>query len=184
MTAPLKASKKKLYARPPRTAMEVYELLPETAHAEVINNALYMPPTPSYEHQDISISLSSKMRVFTDDKDLGKLLEAPLSVYLNENTVCEPDVFFISKNNLGIIQSGKIKGVPDLIIELLSPGNQNHDLKIKYSLYESFGVLEYFIIDPLKKEVMHYFLKESKYEKQPSTNGRINSIILNAGFSF
>jgi hypothetical protein len=50
MTAPLKASKAKLLAQPPRTAMEVYELLPETAHAEVIDNILYMPPTPSFEH--------------------------------------------------------------------------------------------------------------------------------------
>lgn len=184
MTAPLKASKKKLYARPPRTAMEVYELLPETAHAEVIDNALYMPPSPSYEHQDTSVSLSSRMRVFTDDQNMGKLLEAPLSVYLDENTVCEPDIFFINKNNLGIIQSSKIKGVPNLIIELLSPGNRNHDLERKFDLYERFGVTEYFIIDPLTKGVIHYVLQDKKYQKQPSLKGRLDSSVLNASFSF
>ena len=184
MTAPLKASKKRSYARPPRTAMEVYALLPENTRSEVIDNTLYMPPTPSFEHQEVSGNLLYAILTFVKKHNSGKCVVAPISVYLDEVNVVEPGLVFISNEKLGIIQKGKIKGIPDILIELLSPGNRKHDLNIKYDLYESFGVPEYFIIDPLTKEVLHYILQENKYQQQPATKSRIDSKILNASFSF
>lgn len=184
MTAPLKKTKRKLYAQPPRTAMEVYELLPESTRSEVIDNTLYMPPTPSFEHQEVSGELLYGILPFVKENNPGKCVVAPISVYLDEGNVVEPDLVYISNEKLRIIQKGKIRGVPDILIELLSPGNRNHDLKTKHDLYENFGVPEYFIINPLTKEVLHYLLKENKYQKQPDTKGKIDSSVLNADFSF
>jgi Uma2 family endonuclease len=65
-------------------------------------------------------------------KDIGKCVVAPIDVYLDDNTVVQPDVLFISKANLAIIKNDKIKGVPDLLIEVLST-NRTYDLKDKKS---------------------------------------------------
>ena len=85
---------------------------------------------------------------------------------------------------LGIVKKGKVKGTPDLLMEILSDEDQQHDLIRKLDLYERFGVPEYFIINPLTKEVLHYILAENKYQQQPATNGKIDSSILQSSFSF
>jgi Uma2 family endonuclease len=171
-------------AQPPRTAMEVYQLLPETARAEVIDNLLYMPPTPSAEHQETLFDIGTSLYSFVKANNSGKCYPAPLSVYLNENTVVEPDLIFIKTERLGIIQTGKIKGVPDLLIELLSPGNRKQDLEVKFELYQQFAVPEYIIIDPLTKEVRHYVMENAVYKQLPAEKGTFYSQVLQSAFSF
>ena len=175
---------KALHLRPPKTVMQMYEILPDGTRSEVIDNTIYMPPSPSEIHQDIVIGLNARIKIFVDDTLAGKFYVAPLSVYFDEQNVYEPDMLFISAENKKIIKGGIIKGVPDLIIEILSRGNQNYDLKTKYAKYEYFGVKEYFVIDPITKEVLHFILKKSKYEKQKATKAKVESKILNASFTF
>jgi len=144
------------YKSPPRTAMEVYEMLPEGTLAEVINNVLYMSPAPSFEHQDLLGDLFTDINIHVRNFESGKCVFSPVDVYLGDKNAIQPDIVFIAANNLGIIRDGKIKGAPDLIIEVLS-GNKKYDLQIKKSLYETFGVKEYFIIDPSDKSVVSYY---------------------------
>jgi Uma2 family endonuclease len=179
-----KSIKSKTVGAAPRTAMEVYELLPETAHAEVIDNLLYMPPTPSFEHQDTSADLVSTIRSFCKKNNLGKCVAAPISVYLDSESVVEPDIVFIKMELLNIIQKGKIKGVPDLFIELLSPRNRKHDLVTKRELYQHFAVPEYIIIDPITKEAWHYVLENNAYKQLPVEKGIFHSQMLQSSFSF
>jgi Uma2 family endonuclease len=54
-------------------------------------------------------------------------------------------------------------GAPDLIIKILSPGNNKKELKNKYEVYEEGGVKEYWIIHPHEQTVMTYTLVEGKY---------------------
>jgi Uma2 family endonuclease len=184
MTAPLKSSKPKALAQPPRTAMEVYEYLPEDTRSEVIDNVLYMPPTPSFEHQDISLGLAMSIRLYTEKNKLGKCVVAPLSVYLDHENVVEPDIIFIKTEHLGIIKKGKIRGTPNMLVELLSPGNRKHDLVTKLELYQRFAVPEYIIIDPLTKEVRHYVLENATYKQLPAEKGTFHSQVLKSAFSF
>jgi Uma2 family endonuclease len=54
-------------------------------------------------------------------------------------------------------------GAPDLVIEILSPGNSNKEMKYKFDLYEEAGVLEYWIVNPADKTVFIYVLKENQF---------------------
>jgi Uma2 family endonuclease len=54
-------------------------------------------------------------------------------------------------------------GSPDLIVEILSPGNTKKEMGIKFDLYEENDVKEYWIVDPSEKIVLMYVLKENKY---------------------
>jgi len=62
--------------------------------------------------------------------------------------VVEPDLVFVLKKHLSIIREKNIHGVPDLTIEVLSPTTKGNDPRLKLSLYERFGVPEYWIVDP------------------------------------
>ncbi|MDQ3847189.1 MAG: Uma2 family endonuclease [Bacteroidota bacterium] len=96
----------------------------------------------------------------------------------------QPDIVFTAQENLSIIKDDKIKGVPDLIIEILSPGNPDLDKVVKKEVYEQFGVKEYFIVHPVTKEVIAYQHDGQQYILQQSEYGRITSKILNNYFGF
>jgi len=105
-------------------------------------------------------------------------------VYLdNEANAVQPDILFITKENLNIVkENGHVHGVPDLIIEILSPGNRSHDLVVKKNLYEKFGVHEYWIVDPLTGETSGYQLKEGSYTLITENSNIISSPLLLKSF--
>lgn len=74
-------------------------------------------------------------------------------------------------------------GAPDLIVEILSPGNSKTELKHKYELYESNGVKEYWIISPEVQYLLVYTLKEEKYiPSRLMTSGDVVESVVVEGF--
>ncbi len=176
----MKTSKERL----PQTAIELFEMLPEGLRCEVINNTIYMAPAPSFEHQEISDELTSQIRAFIKIKGLGKCVSSPVDVFLDKDNAFQPDVIFIATENLGIIQKGKVRGVPDLIIEVLSPGSRKTDLTIKRKAYEKNGVKEFFIIDPDSKKVISFLHNGKSFSKAADTKNKLISKLLKKTFIF
>ncbi|NTS39719.1 Uma2 family endonuclease [Flavisolibacter sp. BT320] len=168
---------------PPRTIMEVFESLPEGTLAEVINNQLIMSPAPTPKHQLLVKKISFELEKHVKANILGEVLFAPVDVQLNDTNIFQPDIVFIQKSRMGIIQD-KIKGVPDLVVEVLSPGSEKLDTKNKKEAYEKSGVREYWIVNPETKEVTGYQLKENKYMEIPSETGTLTSILLGTTIRF
>lgn len=151
---------------------------------ELINNKIVMPPAPSYEHQDVSGELFVQLRTFAASRELGKVQHAPLDVYLSKENVFQPDILFIAKDRLHIVQDGKVKGAPDLVVEILSPGTENFDRKEKRDAYERFGVKEYWVVNADTKAVIGYLLKNGVYQQTASRAGIIASPLLGETFRF
>lgn len=164
--------------------MEVFEMLPEGTLAELINDRIFMSPSPLYAHQKTSMELLFSILKFIKKNDLGICLAAPIDIFFDEKNVLQPDIVFIANENLSIIKDNKIQGSPDLIVEILSEGNKDHDHETKKEVYEKFGIREYFIVDPETKETLTYYLQNKKFEKQSSQNRIITSKFLNNSFSF
>jgi len=157
----------------PRTAMEVFNMLPEGTRCEVIDNTLYMSPSPSTNHQDILGDIFFKIKQILNQNGAGKVFIAPLDVYLSSETdVVQPDIIYISKNKSDIIQKKGIYGAPDLVVELLSV-NKDYDTRKKFELYQKNQIAEYIIINPDTKEVWHYILADGKYLQLPSESGKL-----------
>lgn len=160
-----------------------FAALPEGSPYQLIDGELVMTPSPNFEHQDIIATLGTQLRYFVDSHKLGKVIFAPMDVYLTEVEAYQPDIIFISNENKSIIHD-RIKGAPDLIVEVLSPSNAYYDLVHKKQVYETTGVKEYWIVDPMEKtveifeNVNRYFQPIAK-EKQ---SGTIHSKLLQ-GFS-
>lgn len=169
---------------PPRTMMEVYKSLPEGTLIQLIENNLIMTPAPSYSHQDVQSNIIKSIFLFLHENDMGKLVVAPLDVYLDEENVFQPDIMFISKSNFDIIQKDGLHGSPDMIIELSSPASAKYDLHQKKNVYERSGVKEYWIVDPENKVAQGYFLKKGGYRKPLWEKGTIRSQILDHEIRF
>ena len=176
------------YIAPPRTPLELFEMLPEGTRAELIENAIYMPPSPSFEHQDLSMSLSAQLFNYLKASDKGKVIVAPMDVYLGDRrNAVQPDIIVILNDSLPELtrDNRRITGVPDLIIEILSEGNKDYDMEKKKDLYERFGVKEYFIVAPDTGLAYHYYLQNNgRYELAHQHIRKIESVLLGAVFSW
>jgi Uma2 family endonuclease len=157
-------------ARPQvRFTYEDYKSLPEseTKRYELLGGELVLVPSPTEYHQRISGNLEFILRRFVKERGLGYVYYAPLDVVLGEGDgreVVQPDILFISKERAEIIAEEEIRGAPDLVIEIISPGTEDRDRHYKKTLYARHGVREYWIVDPETKTVEVFALGEVGFE--------------------
>ena len=138
--------------RPPGTMQEIYQSLPESTPVQLINNQLVLWLTPKDIHHKIKGKLLFSINKFIAENNLGKIRIAPSDVYLNEENIYQPDIYFISQQNLSGFQEDGFHGAPDLVIEILSPGTEKHDKTYKLKVYEACGVREYWLVNPKIKK--------------------------------
>lgn len=144
-----------------------YIHFPDDKRWEIINGEAYMVPAPFTKHQDISRNFEFILVYYVDTRKLGKVYNAPIDVVLNEDTVVQPDILFISKKRLDIITKKNIKGAPDLVVEISStdPKGTLRDKREKNKAYEDAGVKEYIIINSVTNCVEHFFLISNKFQE-------------------
>jgi Uma2 family endonuclease len=172
------------FPQPPRTLLEVFKMLPEGTCAELIDNSLYMSPARTTSHQGIVGAILSSIHGYASETKIGKVLVSPIDVYLNSKNAFQPDIVFIANENLSIIKESGIYGVPDLVIEILSPGTEKLDRNKKKLAYEQAGVKEYWIVAPLTKECSGYQLTKGKYTEFKKEKGKLSSALLKHVFKF
>jgi Uma2 family endonuclease len=126
---------------------------------EIIDGQHYITPAPQTRHQIVSRNIKHILLNYIGDNDFGQLLYAPTDVLLSDTTIVQPDILFVSKDREHIIKKNFIKGSPDLLIEILSPGNEKLDRFTKMKHYALFGVAEYWLIDYEARILEQYVLK-------------------------
>jgi len=120
---------------------------------ELIGGRLIMVPSPKSIHQIINTELVATLRDYVRKNKLGRVITAPLDVFLSEKEKPQPDILFISKDRLDIIAENNIQGAPDLVVEILSPSTGKYDKVEKSKMYYRHGVKEYWIVDPDHKVI-------------------------------
>ncbi len=142
---------------------ELVAELPETNQpCELWEGELIMSPSPTFFHQKIVLRLYRHLHDWVAQRDLGEVITAPLDMVLSKHHVTQPDVAFISRPRLHIIESA-IMGPADWVAEVISLGSRNRDRIEKRDLYEQHGVKEYWIIDPEAGTVDVLHLEASRY---------------------
>ena len=105
------------------------------------------------------------IRTFVSHDELGKVVCAPIDVFINQQNVLQPDIVFVANNQLHQIKEDGIHGAPTLVIEILSPSTAYYDTKTKKQIYEAAGVKEFWIVDPEDGEAIGFELKNGKFEE-------------------
>lgn len=132
-----------------------YQKLKEGEPYQLIDGMFVMSPSPTVFHQRVSKRIEQKL-LLLEGKGFGEFLHAPMDVYFSDTEVYQPDIMFISMERSSIVGEKMIQGAPDLIVEVLSPDTGYYDLRCKMNTYETAGVREYWIADPLKKTIEVY----------------------------
>lgn len=74
----------------------------------------------------------------------GRLFHAPFDVVFSSFDVVEPDVIYMSSERASqILTAANVRGVPELVVEILSPGTRRRDETVKRDLYGRAGVTKY-----------------------------------------
>lgn len=159
--------------KPIKLTVEDFEHYDTDKHVELIDGDFKVSPPPSSKHQRVSRKIEFRLEQWVTAHQLGEVFDAPMDVVLSENDVFQPDLLFISKERLGIIKK-KIEGPPDLIVEILSPNDENCDRVTKKDLYSKFGVREYWIVDPEAETIMLLAFEKDRLEvKQTYPKGSV-----------
>lgn len=137
-------------------------------YLEYVDGQVYNQASPSTIHQRVSVNFTAELRNYFRNKEC-ELFHAPFDIQLkNENEEYPnkviPDITVICDKN-GLNDKNYV-GVPTLIIEILSPSNQAHDLITKMNLYQRFGVKEYWIVNPKLGSIQIYALGEDRLYEQ------------------
>ncbi|MFP5436203.1 MAG: Uma2 family endonuclease [Bacteroidia bacterium] len=132
-----------------------------------------MSPAPGRTHQKIvgrlHIQLAKnfargKCQLYLSPFDVRLLNRKKSTPDKDVYTVVQPDLCVICDEDK--LEERGCNGAPDLVIEILSPGNSKKELGIKFDLYEEAGVQEYWIVEPAEKTVFIYCLIDGKYSGQ------------------
>ena len=141
----------------------------ESERIELIYGNPVMMALPVKRHQEISGELFGQLRDYLKGKKC-KVYATPFAVRLFEwdgdhpedvDTMVEPDISVVC--DAGKLDDIGCKGVPDLVMEILSPTTQRHDRVTKFNLYQQAGVREYWIVDPAGKSVQVFVLDDGRY---------------------
>ncbi|PLR75983.1 endonuclease [Bacillus sp. V3-13] len=151
---------------------------------EYIDGNVFMSPSPSTKHQRVSSKLQTKFGIFLQG-NLCEVFAAPYNIELKKDgiegtKIVIPDLSIIY-DKTGFTDARYI-GVPTLIVEILSPSNQSHDLVTKLNIYMEYGVKEYWIVNPILNVITVYILNaEDMYEQYDikAQSGKIKSKVLN-----
>jgi Uma2 family endonuclease len=135
----------------------------ESLRAEIIDGEVFLMSPPARIHQEISRELFGPLYTFLKGKPC-KAYTGPFGVRLfpkddlSDDTVVEPDIVVVCDPSK--LDDRGCNGAPDLVIEIISPSNTQHDRIVKFRKYLAAGVREYWIVDPDQKTVEVHILNE------------------------
>jgi Uma2 family endonuclease len=146
---------------------EDYVLFPEDGKRhELVDGEHHVTPTPVRKHQAIVANLLGLIWSYLQQRPIGRVFTAPFDVIFSDFDVVEPDLLYISRERFEQIETSPwVKGAPDLVVEVGSPATRRRDETIKRRLYERFGVLEYWIVDPEVDAVKVFRRTNDRYER-------------------
>ena len=141
--------------------IEDYYNLPNEHRVELIDGVIYDMTAPTYVHQGFGGEIYAVFRDYIR-KNKGKCMAfiSPADIQLDRDnkTMVQPDVFVICDRDK--LKKRVLFGAPDLVVEILSPSTRKKDIVIKTRKYRLAGVREYWIVDPMHKQIcVHEFAK-------------------------
>ncbi len=145
------------------TAAEFFDLPEANTSTELLEGELIVRPSPAMLHQRTSRQLVAFLLNAIPN---GEVFYAPMDVYFDEENVPQPAIVCVAEGSKCVIAEKRLEGVPDLVIEIFSPGTTRQDKITKFKLYEQHGVREYWMADPIEQYVEVYRLENERFVLQ------------------
>lgn len=156
---------------------------PEEERWELIEGTPYMQAAPSWQHQAISRELIIQFGTYLKGKEC-KVFSSPFDLILTteedekeSRNVFQPDLLVVCDKNK--LRGTGYFGVPDLIVEIVSPSTARSDKFYKFNMYEKFGVKEYWLIEPEISLLSVFTLNEKNRYGRPEIYSELDTVKVN-----
>jgi Uma2 family endonuclease len=154
---------------------------------EIVDGKLFVTRAPHIRHQGAAGKLYVRLETWSETSERGSAFQTPGVIFTPTDAVI-PDVVWISRESLanGINEAGHLTVAPELMVEVLSPGdlNEQRDKQVKLKLYSLHGVQEYWIVNWQLKTLEIYRRTEAQLQLVATlVDGDILTSPLLPGFS-
>lgn len=170
------------YPPHPGRRMSIEEFLGwvhEKTRAEWVDGEVIIMSPVNYVHDQLQGWLIRLVGNFVENHEAGQVCGSEFYMALPDPDARRlPDVAFVSNENPGKFKHASFAGSPDLVIEVVSPDSVERDYEEKLATYQSSGVKEYWIVDPLEEQVTVYEWVKGKYRAIAEKNGIVRSKVL------
>lgn len=127
---------------------------------ELINGRIFMmSPRPSYFHNQVSFNIARMFANYLSGKRCTAIADGT-TLFLSETNHFVPDFMLVCDPEK--LKADGVHGAPDIVAEVLSPGTVKNDRGPKMKAYESAGVKEYWLVNPIDKTVEQYLLQDGR----------------------
>ena len=157
---------------------------------ELIKGKIFkMSPAPNFDHQVLAGEVYGTLRDFLRKKTC-KVFIAPFDVRLPRKSIEDSAIYTVLQPDVCVVcdpakfdKKGCI-GAPDIVVEVLSPGNNEKEMKNKFDIYEESGVKEYWIVSPQDKTFLVNILTDGHYvTSRPMVSGDVVTTTVLPGFA-
>jgi Uma2 family endonuclease len=129
---------------------------------ELVDGEHYVTPSPNTKHQTVSSNIFLLIGTWLEAHPIGRVFYAPYDVVFSDFDIVEPDLLYVSNERAAeVITPKHVRGAPELVVEIGSPGTRQRDETIKRRLYERAGVSEYWVVDP-ETDVVRIYLRSGE----------------------
>jgi len=168
---------------PPKTKVsfeEFHDWCDEDTWAEWVDGEVIMVSPASSRHEEVTSFLETVMRIYVEDRALGRLLRAPFLMRLAMRpSGREPDLLLLLRERSSLIKPTYLDGPADLAVEVVSPESIGRDRGEKFVEYEQAGIREYWLVDPDRQSAEFYELSpDGRYRLGPTEDGVYRSKII------
>lgn len=129
---------------------------------ELVNGEVAVSRSPTPDHSHVVVNLITILNYYILDENLGEL-HHDVDTILDRFNVRRPDVLYFSKGRTHLIGKKAMEGPPDLAVEVISPSSIEVDREDKFAQFRDAGVAHYWIIDPAKKTIDAWELRDGEY---------------------
>jgi Uma2 family endonuclease len=136
---------------------------------ELILGKIFAMSAPNRMHQALVGNLYSKLLTFLETSPCNVYV-APFDVRFPRKSKDDKDIITVLQPDICVVcDPSKLDdrgciGAPDIVVEILSPGNNAKEMRNKYDIYEQAGVTEYWVLSPQNETFLLYTLHEGKYQ--------------------
>ena len=130
---------------------------------EIHGGELVVVPSPLLLHQIVAAEVFTRLNDYRR-RCGGLAVVAPLDIVFDEHDVVQPDVVFFRAERLGLLDPRAVtRAVPDIAVEVLSPSTAATDRGRKMRMFARYGVPEYWIVDPVRRQIEVHVLEADTY---------------------
>ena len=132
---------------------------------EIHGGELVVVPSPLPVHQIVAGEIFTLLNDYKRRYG-GLALAAPLDIVFDEHDVAQPDVVFFRVERRHLVQPYAVtRAAPDIAVEVLSPSTAAVDRGRKMQMFARYGVPEYWIVDPVHRQIDVHVLADGAYRR-------------------